>query len=57
MPKYHVGIREVYVSTREVEADSKEEALEKAGGSNEVIHEYSHALNKDYWTVEEVPNQ
>lgn len=47
MATYLVGIREVHVSTVEVEADSEEEALEIAaeGESEEVMLEYSHTLS------------
>ncbi len=57
MPKFHVGVREVHVSTREVEATSPEEALEKAGEidlSHEIMCEYSHTLDKEHWSVEEI---
>lgn len=56
MTKYYVGIREVHVSTVEVEADSAEEALDLAaeGAGEEVMIEYSHTLDRDHFTVEEL---
>jgi len=55
MTKYIVGIREVHVSYREVEANSIEEALEIAPGSlgDDERLEYSHTLDTDTWSVEE----
>ena len=51
--KWYVGIREVHVSTRLVEAETAEEALAIAGHeSDEVMCEYSHTLDPDTWTVE-----
>lgn len=52
---YYVHIREVHVSTREVEADSPEEALEKVkdGDGEETMCEYSHTLDDETWTVED----
>ncbi len=54
--KYIVGIREVHVSSREVWANSPEEAKEIAAENldTEVMVEFSHALDSDTWTVEEV---
>jgi hypothetical protein len=56
MPKYQVGIREVHVSTVEVEANSEEEALEIAaeGESEEVMLEYSHTLSRGHFSIERV---
>ena len=59
MPKFHVGIREVHVVTVEVDAKDESEALRKAGrtleeGVDEIDSEYSHTLDPDVWTVEEV---
>lgn len=52
--KYIVGIREVHVSYRAVEASSQEEALQLAEDdlASEFHLEYSHTLDKDTWTVE-----
>lgn len=54
MPMYFVLVREVHVSHREVEADSPEQALDKAqqGEGDEVFLEYSHTMDRDTWTVE-----
>lgn len=54
MPKFNVLIREVHVSTREIEADSPEEAIRlvEEGEGDEVMCEYSHTLDPDTWTVE-----
>ena len=54
--KYIVGIREVHVSHREVEADSPEEAINiaKRDLDTEVMLEYSHTMEENTWTVEEV---
>ena len=58
MPKYHVGIREVHVSTVVVTAADEEEALKKAGEGNfdfdQIDLEYSHSLDPDVWSVEKV---
>lgn len=51
--KYRVLIREVYLSHREVEADSPEEAMDRAADADEDYREYSHTLDRDTWTVEE----
>ncbi len=55
MPKFHVNVREVHVSTREVKAESAEEAIRKVKDQDaeEVVCEYSHTLGEDTWTVEE----
>ena len=54
--EYIVGIREVHVSSRKVLADNPEDAKEIAAEdlNTEVMVEFSHALGKDTWTVEEV---
>lgn len=55
--KYLVGIREVHVSWRKISASSKEEAIKLVGDdvdNEEVYMEYSHTLDEEYWTVEEV---
>lgn len=54
MAKFIVGIREVHVSYREVEAESPEAAVEEAGGATEVMIEYSHTLDPELWSVEAV---
>ena len=56
--EFHVLIREVHVSCRLVEASSPEEAIALAKEGNhdleELFLEYSHTLDADSWTVEEV---
>jgi len=56
MTKYNVGVREVFVSTREVWASSEEEAISfvRDGASEEIMCEYSHTLDTDFWTIEKV---
>ncbi len=56
--KYHVGIQEVHVSTREVEAESPEQAKELAGDlGTEVLIEYNHTMSEDTWSVEVLPRE
>ena len=61
MKKFHVGVREVHVQTVEVEAENAEEAREKVqegeGDYLDNMLEYSHCLDSDLWTVEEVPSE
>lgn len=58
MKRYYVGIREIHVSTRLVEAASPDEALEKATSvDDEVYCEYSHTMDREHWTVEEIPEK
>lgn len=54
--KYYVEVREVHVSTREIEAESPEQATElvREGGGTQVLCEYSWTMDPDTWTVEEV---
>ena len=52
--KYKVLIPEVYISTRLVEAESPEEALEIAGDETEISCEYSYSLEEEYWEIESV---
>ena len=53
MAKFIVEIREVHVSSREVEASSAEEAIAKVkdGDGEEICCEYSHTLGDDTWSV------
>mgnify|MGYP001546803263 CR=1 FL=1 len=55
--KFYVGIREVHVSTRMVEAETAEEAMalivDGVEDGEEVMCEYSDTMNPDTWTVEE----
>ena len=57
--KYIVLVREVHVSHREIEADSEDEAKSKVyGGQGEETYlEYSHTLDRWYWTVEAAKDQ
>ena len=52
--KFLVGVREVHVSTREVDAENAIEAVRKIreGAGEEVMCEYSHTLDESLWTVE-----
>lgn len=56
--KYIVGVREVHVQYVSVEADSIEEAIAKAEdgceGDETLQLEYSHTMDSDSWSVEEV---
>jgi hypothetical protein len=59
MKKFMVTVKEVYTREIEVEAESKEEAIEKANdvieeGEDEINLEYSHTLDTDEWTAEEM---
>lgn len=55
MPKYHVLVREVHVSTMKVEAEDGEAAIRAVagGGGEELICEYSHTLDSDTWSVDD----
>lgn len=57
MPKYIVGIREVWVSHREVESQNPEEAKRLANDEYEMFNEYSHTLDPELWTVEEARDE
>lgn len=52
--RFLIGVREVHVSTMEVEAESPEAAVQmvKDGQGREIMCEYSHTLDSDLWTVE-----
>ena len=56
--RYIITRREVWTQGVQIEADSKEEAIRKvADGDGEVIEslfEYSHTLDPDTWTLEQV---
>lgn len=60
MKEYIVNVREVHIQMVSVEAESPEEAiLIVAGGGGEYLDdslEYSHALDREYWTVDEMIN-
>ena len=51
--KWTIQIPEVHYSIREVEADTEEEAIDKAleDLDTEVNHEYSHTLDREYIIV------
>ena len=61
LKKYSVGVREVHVRTIETKADSKELAIQnvkdREQSCEDIILEYSHELDAQYWTVEEVTNE
>ncbi len=52
---YCVLVREVHVSTMEIEAANPIEAIQKVkdGQGEEVICEYSHTLDPDTWSVDD----
>jgi len=54
MPKYHVLVREVHISTMEVKAEDADSAIRKVkdGAGEELILEYSHTLDSESWSVE-----
>lgn len=54
MPKFSVQIREVYISHRIVKAENAERAKSLASDIPETLLEYSHTLDRDLWTVEEM---
>jgi hypothetical protein len=53
--KYIVGVRKVYYSYQEIEADSPDDAREKVflGNGDKIALEYSHTSDSYDWTVEE----
>lgn len=54
MKMYIVGVKEVHISTRIVEAESPEEARAIAAGEGlEIACEYSYTLDPSEFTVEE----
>lgn len=57
MPRYYIGIREVHVSHRLVQAENANQAVELAGDTPEEFLEYSHTLDKETWTTEEIPSE
>lgn len=57
MKKYSVGIREIHVNTIEVEAETPKEAQERAEAeaqSGTINLEYSHTMDRQYWSVDEI---
>jgi hypothetical protein len=58
MKKYNVAVREVHISHREVEVPddaSREEILKAAEDFEDDYLEYSHTLDSEYTTIEEIP--
>jgi len=57
MPKYVVTRKEIWNQGVQIEADSKEEAIQKVkGGDGEVIEnlfEYNMTMDPDNWDIEE----
>lgn len=57
MPLLTVIVREVHLSSYEVEAKDVSDAIEKVQEGNGTMvdnsTEYSHALDSDFWTVED----
>jgi len=56
MPTYFVQVREVHVTTTEIEAESPQDAAHKVvrdGEGDEVIFEFSHYLDVKTYTVED----
>ena len=58
--RYAVEIREIHVVTVEVDADSEDEAREKASvvleESDSLDMEYSHTLDWEDWPVRKIRN-
>jgi hypothetical protein len=58
MKKFRVLVREVHVQWVEIESTSEEEAKDRVQqGEGEIVEgslEYSHTLDSDTWTVEEI---
>ena len=58
LPEYFVNVREVHIQPYRVEAASPEEAIKIVnGGGGDIVEEgmeYSHTLDDEYWTVDEV---
>ena len=58
--KYLINVREVHTQMVQIEAESKEEAIQLVKeGSMKAIYldgtlEFSHTLGTDTWTIEEV---
>ena len=58
MPKFIVKMREVWTQDVEIEADSKEDAIQRVSeGEGEYVQnnnspEYSHTSDIENWTVE-----
>lgn len=57
---FYVGVREVWVQQKRVEATSAKEAIEKVARDEDCedvsdAFEYSHTLDKDTFTTDEHP--
>ena len=54
MPKFHVKVPQLYISTMEIEAENEEDALDKVleADGEEVLLEFSHSIMGDEWEVE-----
>ena len=61
MREFIVNVREVHIQMVRIGAKDKEEAKEKVvAGEGDYLDdtlEYSHTLDSDYWTVEEVKDE
>jgi len=55
MPKFHVNVPQVYISTMEVEAEDEDDARDKVvhGEGEEVNLSFSHSILGDDWEVED----
>lgn len=58
MKTYRVFVKEVWVQAFDIEAESKEEAIKLiTEGDGDIVQDeldYSHSLDPDTWTVEEL---
>jgi len=58
MKIYRVFVKEVWVQAFDIEAESKEEAIKLiTEGDGDIVQDeldYSHSLDPDTWTVEEL---
>ena len=60
MKRYNVAVREVHISHREVEVSddaSREEIIEAAMNFEEDHLEFSHTMDSEHITVEEIPDE
>lgn len=54
MPKFHVKVPRLFISTMEIEAEDEDDArfaVEKGDGE-EISLEFSHSITEDGWEVE-----
>ena len=59
---YIVGVREIHIRHYSVNADSEEEAKDLVYQQDESVvdigfEEFSHCLDRDTWSVEEIPDK